>query len=270
MHRSIKERHLATNETSAHREQRQERLEKFREEWAEGKGEAHHGGNRTNGHTINKNVTALAQQDVQSSLKKEEGDDPLFGCPEDDIVDCDDGVLSSDDSISCAAAAACDGECCVGTDACTGFTGRVCKDGNSCMGQDACRNAEIGLVVGGCRGDPSSGRGVCEFAEIKKGVIRGCIGEGACPRAGAFGYVGRIKDGCVGNSACRDLGYNGGYVGFVDNSCVGDETCRRSGAFGGRVGFIRNACKGGDACRVAGANGYVGFIENSCTGKFYL
>ena len=268
MYRSIKERHLARNETSSHHEQRQERLEKFREQWAEGKGDAHHGFNRTNEH-INKNVTALAQQDVQSSLKKEEEEDPLFGCPEDKIVDCVGGNVGGE---TCEDA--CMGECCVGILACDGFTGRVCKDGNSCMGQYACKDAEIGLVVGGCRGDPSFGGifggGVCEYASIKKGVIRGCIGYGTCTGAGSDGgYVGRIKDGCVGGSACRYMGYYYGYVGFVDNSCVGDESCFKSG-YDGRVGFIRNACKGGESCESAGLNGLVGFIENSCTGKFYL
>jgi hypothetical protein len=250
----------------------QERREKFREELAKGNGEFHHGGNHTNGR-IN-NVT-LAQV-VQPSFAKEEDEDPLFGCPPEDIVECVDGVLTSDTSQSCVDE--CDGDCCVGTtgspDACTGFTGRVCKDGYSCTGLDACKDADIDLVVGGCRGDAAYGLlGVCEKADIKRGVIRGCIGDdGSCYGAGSNGgYVGRIKDGCVGDKACRFLGSYGGYVGFADNGCVGDEkVCYQAGGNNGRVGFIRNACKGKIACGGAGGAGFVGFIENSCTGKFYL
>ena len=186
----------------------QERREKFREEWAKGNGEFHHGGNHTNGR-IN-NVT-LAQV-VQPSFAKEEEEDSLFGCPREDIVDCVDGVLKSDTSQSCVDE--CDGDCCVGTtgflDACDGFTGRVCKDGYSCNGKEACKDANIDLVVGGCRGDEA-----CEFADIKRGVIRGCIGEDGCKSVGgADGYVGRIKDGCVGDEACAYLANNDGFVGF--------------------------------------------------------
>ena len=54
--------------------------------------------------------------------------------------------------------------------------------------------------------------GVCEYADIKRGVIRGCIGDGSCSRAGTFdGHVGRIQDGCVGDAACKYLGASGGY-----------------------------------------------------------
>jgi len=269
---SIKKRHLATNETetSSRREQwRQERRENFREKWDEGKGEFHHGGNHTNGR-IN-NVT-LAQV-VQPSFAKEEEEDPLFGCPQEDIVVCVNGDSEVGGShVTCQAA--CGGKCCdyEGADACTGFTGRVCKDGYSCTGLDACKDADIDLVVGGCRGDTVAGFGACENADIKRGVIRGCIGEDGCKSAGgADGYVGRIKDGCVGDEACAYLANNDGFVGFVDNGCVGDEkVCYQAGGNNGRVGFIRNACKGKIACGGAGGAGFVGFIENSCTGKFYL
>ena len=232
---------------------------------AEGKGEFHHGGNHTNGRISN----ATLAQVVQPSFAKEEEEDPLFGCHPEDIVECVDGVLKSDTSQSCVDE--CDGDCCVGTtgspDACTGFTGRVCKDGYSCNGLDACKNADIDLVVGGCRGDKG-----CLSADIKRGVIRGCIGEdSACKSAGASdGYVGLIKDGCVGDKACAYLSQFDGYVGFVDNGCVGKFSCRNTAFINARVGFIRNACKGRASCEKAGAYGYVGFIENSCTGALYL
>ena len=166
-------------------------------------------------------------------------------------------------------AEACDGECCVGTtgspDACEGFTGRVCKDNYSCNGESACTDADIDLVVGGCRGDYA-----CYIANITKGVIRGCIGLGSCFQAGyGEGYVGQIKDGCVGEVACEFLGINGN-VGHVDNACVGQYACYSVGENGGNVGHIKNACKGYAACGGAGrgGDGYVGFIESSCIGKY--
>ena len=152
-------------------------------------------------------------QVVQPSLAKEEEDDPLFGCPQEDIVVCVDGGSEVGGShVTCQAA--CDGKCCdyEGADACTGFTGRVCKDGYSCTGLDACKDADIDLVVGGCRGDAAYGIfGVCENADIKRGVIRGCIGDGSCYFAGSTGagnddgYVGRIKDGCVGDKVLEKV-----------------------------------------------------------------
>ena len=165
---------------------------------------------------------------------------------------------------------------CPSARACDGFTGRVCKDGYSCNGVKACTDADIDLVVGGC-----SNAYACQGADIKKGVLRGCIDTFSCYKTGGYrdgygpgGYVGLIKDGCVGNKACRYLGGYEGYVGFVDNGCVGEDSCERAGIglknaprIGGRVGFIRNACKGRRACRNTGRDdGFVGFIENSCTG----
>ena len=206
----------------------------------------------------------------------------MFGCPKEDVVDCDSGILASNSSVTCADA--CEGECCVGTtgspDACEGFTGRVCKDNYSCNGEYACTDADIDLVVGGC-----SNAYACQGADIKKGVLRGCIDTFSCYKTGGYrdgfgpgGYVGFIKDGCVGNLACRYLGGLEGYVGFVDNGCVGEDSCERAGIGlknaprrGGRVGFIRNACKGERVCQGAGSDdGFVGFIENSCTGKLSM
>ena len=126
--------------------------------------------------TIPMDVSAMPhwlRSQVQPSFAKEEEEDPLFGCHPEDIVECVDG-MSGAGAETCKEA--CDGDCCVGTtgspDACTGFTGRVCKDGYSCNGLDACKNADIDLVVGGCRGDKG-----CLSADIKRGVIsRGATG----------------------------------------------------------------------------------------------
>ena len=90
---------------------------------------------------------------------------------------------------------------------------------------------------------------------------------------GKRGYVGRIKDGCVGyEDVCRYMGDNdsvdvGGFVGFVDNACVGDYTCYKL-AFEGRVGFIRNACKQYEACFRLAYGGYVGSVERACIGTY--
>ena len=222
---------------------------------------------------------APLQQAVASFIKAEE--DPYFGCPPNDIVDCDAGYLK-DSMMGTTCKDACDEKCCVGTtsdpNACEGFTGQVCKDKKSCIGRDACVDADIGLVVGGCTGDFS-----CKDAHIKHGVIRGCISPRACADAGDFkkagsgnsGYVGRIKDGCVGDSVCRYMGYgfsSNAFVGFVDNGCVGDGfegTCYKLG-YDGRVGFIRNACKQFDACNYLAYenDGYVGSIERACIGTY--
>ena len=191
----------------------------------------------------------------------------MFGCPKEDIVECDIGMLASNSSMTCAEA--CEEKCCVGTtgspDACEGFTGHVCKDNYSCNGEYACTDADIDLVVGGCRGERA-----CENANITKGVIRGCIGPNSCEGAGGYeGYVGRIKDGCVGVQACDGLGADNGYVGYVDNACVGQYACGQlTGVNDGRVGHIKNACKGYEPCSGAGEDGYVGFIESSCIGKY--
>ena len=213
---------------------------------------------------------APLQQAVASFVKEEE--DPYFGCPPSDIVDCVGGMSGG---VTCQVA--CDGECCVGTtsdpNACEGFTGKVCKDNKSCIGRAACVDADIGLVVGGCTGKVS-----CAYAHIKHGVIRGCISTAACREAGDYqagsgnsGYVGRIKDGCVGDEVCEYMGENG-FVGFVDNGCVGDGfegTCYKLG-YDGRVGFIRNACKQFNACNYLAYenDGYVGSIERACIGTY--
>ena len=71
-----------------------------------------------------------------------------------DIVKFDSGVLKSNSSMSCFEA--CDGKCCeggLGTDACDGFTGLVCKKIITVNGEGACKKAEVDLVVVGCCGD---------------------------------------------------------------------------------------------------------------------
>ena len=64
-------------------------------------------------------------------------------CPDEDKVVCDGGSVA--DGRSCAEA--CEGQCCVGTDACTGFSGSVCKDGGSCSGGKANVQFCVGVLV---------------------------------------------------------------------------------------------------------------------------
>jgi hypothetical protein len=92
------------------------------------------------------------------------------------FVDCDNGQLSSELTISCAAE--CGGYCCDGDQSCDEFTGKVCKDGVSCMGDYACYYATIPSVIGSCNG-------------IK-----------ACYYAGYEGTVGSMHSSCLDNGAC--------------------------------------------------------------------
>ena len=81
-------------------------------------------------------------------------------CKRKDTVDCVGGV--NRDNITQTCAEACQDEygvggCCVGANACDGFTGLVCRDADtstgfmgSCSGTDACRNAKIGSVFQSC------------------------------------------------------------------------------------------------------------------------
>ncbi len=62
---------------------------------------------------------------------------------------------------SCAAT--CNGNCCVGTNACKQFTGMVCKDG-SCNPDYACYYANLSFVVNSCTGNKA-----CKYAG-KKGL----------------------------------------------------------------------------------------------------
>ncbi len=91
-------------------------------------------------------------------------DDP--GC-EQGYVDCVDGFVR-DTKITCAAAAACNGNCCVGKKACYEFTGKVCKDG-SCNGEESCYKANIPFVVDSCYN-----YGVCAGANLASSLNRCC------------------------------------------------------------------------------------------------
>jgi len=70
-------------------------------------------------------------------------------------VDCVNG-LKRGTTTTCAEAGTNDADeewCCSGTDACTDFTGIVCRDKRSCMGKEACKGATIDAVVNACKKD---------------------------------------------------------------------------------------------------------------------
>merc|ERR1711957_1162939 len=77
----------------------------------------------------------------------------LLNCPL-GTVDCVNGLKRGTET-PCAAACIDSGEewCCTGTDACTDFTGIVCRDKRSCMGEEACKGATIDAVVNACKKD---------------------------------------------------------------------------------------------------------------------
>eukprot|EP01083_Nonionella_stella_P257203 880592_1 len=72
---------------------------------------------------------------------------------------------------------ACNGECCVEDNACTEFTGIICKDSVSCVGTRACFRANIQVVSKGCNGD------------------RACMGQDTGP-------IGLVHQSCLGDNAC--------------------------------------------------------------------
>lgn len=88
-----------------------------------------------------------------------------------DFVACNDGVVSETGE-SCAAA--CDGKCCQGEDACIEFTGEVCRDDVSCVGDQACYGSSVNKVIQGCTG------------------YRACVGVG-------YPYTEEINNSCLVN-----------------------------------------------------------------------
>ena len=145
------------------------------------------------------------------------------------FLDCFNGKVrgtSTPCSTSCA------GKCCVGTNACSSFTGKVCKDG-SCSGTKACFYANIPHVV------------------------KSCKALEACNSAGYDGTVGNIVNSCNFEKSCAYAGEEGGKAGDIDNSCGAKRACYSVGTqSSGGVGKIINSCNAYTACRTAGA-GYV-------------
>ncbi len=87
-------------------------------------------------------------------------------------VNCVGGWAQGDDGSFFPCSSACDKSCCSGNEACTSFTGQVCKDG-SCSSYRACKNANISFVVNSCIGETA-----CESAGsggmITSGMVNCC------------------------------------------------------------------------------------------------
>ncbi len=217
------------------------------------------------------------------------------------IVNCNKGKVVGNPTTSCYdECGGAGGACCQGTDACTGFTGKVCKDG-SCDGTDACKNAFILSVVNGCKGDRACDRAGYDGGLISS-IVNSCFGYRTCqmvaenggrvgdiigscdydpadPDAEFYygfachylgrngGRVGDVKGSCYGTYACADVGHRG-IVGDMTGSCLGYGACDDFGRDGGKVGTVFKSCNGDRACRETAENfGTIGDITSSCTGN---
>ena len=170
-------------------------------------------------------------------------------------------------------AAACGGECCVGTAACEGFTGVVCKDG-SCAGSQACKLSAIGLVKDGCKGADA-----CWYVAGNGGslgvVDNACHGERACYRTADYtesttgGSIGRIQNSCLATKACYFAAVSGGSIGTILDSCNAERACESAamgkGQGGGTIDTLSSSCNATLACYyLAGNSGNAGIVASSC------
>ena len=169
--------------------------------------------------------------------------------------------------------------------ACTGFTGKVCRDGSCSLGDKACNLANVGEIINGCQGKMS------------------------CSRVGWIRYtsdnpneanpVPRIHNSCRSSdhacaSMATDQSHGAGYtakpgneVGNIINSCNGNSDpdatdhldpsygtfqCALMGERWGTVGDVVNSCTGNQACAMVSREGTeaypstVGNILGSCHG----
>ena len=137
---------------------------------------------------------------------------------------------------------ACEGECCVGIEACTGFTGQVCKDGVSCNGKKACNRAYIGQVFKSCYS-----------------------GDYACYEAGYLGEIGSIQDSCRGMQSCGKAASKGGFIGEIENdSCIGLGGCYEAASYEGGINRIESSCFGNRACFYLAKGSYISEVVDSC------
>jgi len=182
-------------------------------------------------------------------------------CPQ-DFVQCIEGYNADDDQETCADA--CEGECCVGTNACYYFTGSVCKDGVSCSGYNACSYSYIDSVINGCYG----GSKACEGADITM-VANSCQGPSACDYAGKNSRgIDLIENSCHGDNVCFNAAYVNGSIGIIQDSCQGYRACDFVAFYSGNIGMIQNSCRGDNACDWAASNfGNIGNIVDSCLGE---
>lgn len=190
-------------------------------------------------------------------------------CAADKLIDCDNGfVRNSNPAKTCAAA--CNGQCCTGENACDYFTGKVCKDDSSCTGDYACFKANILSVVNSCMGNRAClGAGYDGDGGLIGSIADSCIGDYACRHAATFGgSIGNMTNSCNGVYACLNFGHYKGKIGKLVNSCIGDLACYAGARQYGSIGSITGSCTGYQACRSLGqSGGTVGDITNSCTAE---
>ena len=206
-------------------------------------------------------------------------------CNPNDVVQCDGGfeVGGMDDTLSInpelTCAQACDGKCCVGTNACEQFTGSICKDGISCIGENACFSANITSVLRSC-----NGRSACHNAgqlgypgrviDSCQGNVTGNDYKTICQSAAQSGFIGEIINSCngyngQGGRACLEVAKDYGYVKSIVNSCQGRRACSKAAISGSIEGGIINSCVGDSPCRETAYNhGSIAGIFQSCYGKF--
>lgn len=95
---------------------------------------------------------------------------------------------------------ACNGNCCVGQNACVGFTGKICRD-NSCHEKYSCFEANIKEVKG-----PS------------------CTGVGSCN--GSFFPQVTLDSSCTDIRACKDATGNGVVGASLSDCCKTYQKCQ--------------------------------------------
>ena len=199
------------------------------------------------------------------------------GCDTSNVVACVDGY--TEDGSSCADVCididtGLSG-CCIGTDACTNFTGLICRDvtSPSCSGPDACKDATIGSVLKSCVGVQA-----CKNSGRYEGNIgsmeASCRGTGVCLGVASYGgSIQEIYNSCFDQQACRYLATDG-VVGKVSNSCDGSNSCFAAGGYdaynysgyGGEIKLgISDSCNAANACQFAASDGgYLQFIKDGC------
>ena len=212
-------------------------------------------------------------------------------CAEADFVNCINGYVDGiTNGPTCEDACIADGVamCCVGTFACLGFTGKVCKDG-SCSGSFACYYAYVTEVINSCKPWDGNEDGGSSCYNLNTGISRpptvavvdSCWGNGACSFAGYLGTIGNIENSCHGTApptttslVCRGMGQQG-VVGDVINSCYGKGSCYDVGSQTTEPGIttIKDCCDGKDGttsvldeCRLARTDAKLIAKDESCVG----
>lgn len=168
-------------------------------------------------------------------------------CPANNYIICVNGF---NDGISCATA--CNGQCCIGPDACTGFTGKICRDG-SCNGFRACTSSSVQLVVNSCKSSAA-----CAYAGREGGgtvgqIVNSCSEQYACYKLGWNGFVGNVLDSCHGLYACQNGGSSGGSIASITRSCNNYQACFVAGvgSNGGILTDMRDCCNSYNGCNRA-------------------